>query len=237
MASLPGRSGMGSSSAFTVALLGSLQKFRGGGILPLELAHQAILLERIELGESGGWQDQFHSAVGGFRLYQFAKNKVDYSEQVGTFAFRTLLSSSLVLVATGGGRDSTIHATRTKDNILSGSQLTSINQLSDLTRDIAAEINRTHDPVEALKILSLGINEGWYLKKKISGHNELEVDELLNFGLSHGALGAKLCGAGGSGFAAFIVLPEMMEKFITNFDSKSIVRVELNELGYESWVI
>lgn len=237
MASLPGRSGMGSSSAFTVALLGSLQKFRGGDTPSKELAHQAIQLERIELGESGGWQDQFHSAIGGFRLYQFAKDKVDYSEQIGTIEFRNLLSNSLVLVATGGGRDSTIHASRTKSNILSGSQLKSIDKLSDLTREIAADINGSRNPEEAIKILSQGLNEGWHLKKKISGHSELEIDELLEFGLSHGALGAKLCGAGGSGFAAFIVPPEVIEKFIGNFDSKSIVRVELNDRGYESWVI
>lgn len=238
MASLPGRSGMGSSSAFTVALLGSLQKFQSGlSIPPQELAQQAIQLERIELGESGGWQDQFHSAIGGFRLYQFSKDNVDYSEQIGTTSFRTLLSKSLVLVATGGGRDSTIHASRTKTNILSGSQLKSIDKLGDLTRNITYEINRALDPVEAVKILSQGLNEGWHLKKKISGHSETQIDELLEFGLSHGALGAKLCGAGGSGFAAFIVLPEVMQKFIGNFDSKSIVRVELNDRGYESWTI
>ena len=82
MADLPGRSGLGSSSAFTVALNIALDKMQNRDLALsskylYDLAHRAIMIERIKLNEHGGYQDQFHSVFGGLRRYDFFKSKVE----------------------------------------------------------------------------------------------------------------------------------------------------------------
>ncbi len=234
MASLPGRSGMGSSSAFTVSLISVINALAGTERLsPDELAKEAIEIERVDLQEAGGWQDQYHAAVGGFRLYEFRQGAVTYSEQINPYGVQEYLSNSLVLIATGGGRDSNIHASRTSVNIQSMPVKRYLNQLSELTKDTYDEIRYSSSTESAIDSLAYGMNEGWRLKKEISSHINNEVDQLLHFGLAKGAKAGKLCGAGGSGFAAFIVDPDRMENFLMNFQAESVIRARISSSGEE----
>jgi D-glycero-alpha-D-manno-heptose-7-phosphate kinase len=193
----------------------------------------SIEIERNKLAEPGGMQDQFHAAVGGFRMYEFSSNSVTFSDRILNEESRRYLSESLVLIATGGGRDSSVHALRTSQNIGSNSYNDYLNRLSNLTLETYREISACGDPKEALYALAEGMNIGWMLKKEISTHLNSEVDELIQFGLENGALAGKLCGAGGSGFAAFLIEPDKKNLFLTNFDESQIVDVAMIETGQE----
>ena len=238
MASLPGRSGMGSSSAFTVSLVSIINSLSSSEKLsPDELAREAIEIERVDLQEAGGWQDQYHAAVGGFRLYEFRENAVTYSPQINPHGLQEYLSSSLILIATGGGRDSNIHASRTSSNIQMLSMKKYLNQLSALTKFTYDEILSSSSVESAIDSLAQGMDDGWRLKKEISQHQNDEVDQLLDYGVAKGARAGKLCGAGGSGFAAFIVEPDRVASFIKNFPSESVIRASVSPLGEEISVI
>jgi D-glycero-alpha-D-manno-heptose-7-phosphate kinase len=234
MASLPGRSGMGSSSAFTVSLISVINSLEGSVKLTAdELAREAIEIERFDLQEAGGWQDQYHAAIGGFRLYEFRQSGVTYTDEINPHRFQEHLSKSLVLIATGEGRDSKIHAQRTSKNIQNSQMNKYLDRLSELTKNTYDEIISSSSAASAIDALTQGMVEGWELKKKISQHQYGEVDQLLDYGFMKGARAGKLCGAGSSGFAAFIVDPERIENFIQNFPKESIIRVSISTTGQQ----
>ena len=234
MASLPGRSGMGSSSAFTVSLISVINSLEGSVKLTSdELAREAIEIERFDLQEAGGWQDQYHAAIGGFRLYEFRQSGVTYSEELNPHEFQEHLSKSMVLIATGNQRDSKIHALRTSENIQNLQTKKYLDRLSELTKNTYDEIVSSCSTESAIDALIQGMIDGWELKKKISRHRMGEVDQLLDFGFMKGARAGKLCGAGSSGFAAFIVDPERIEDFIQNFPGESVIRASISTTGQE----
>jgi D-glycero-alpha-D-manno-heptose-7-phosphate kinase len=234
MADLPGRSGLGSSSSFTVALLAALREVSkevDGSLQDIDLAHLAIHLERVVLREAGGWQDQFHAAVGGFRLYEFKANEVSYSENLLSDEEFAYFSQSLVLVETGGERDSHRFAQITQASVMDTDNHSDLVDLSDRVLDVGNQLKLPWEPFAKLKLVSELMTEGWRIKRRISGHKFGEVDRLLEEGMSLGALGGKLCGAGGSGFAAFFVPPNSMSDFLRSFEKMKIVLPGLSRQG------
>ena len=71
---LPGRSGLGSSSAFTVGLLNALYAYQGQMISPYQLTTESIHIEQDLIKETVGSQDQTNAAYGGLNRIQFKKN-------------------------------------------------------------------------------------------------------------------------------------------------------------------
>jgi D-glycero-alpha-D-manno-heptose-7-phosphate kinase len=71
---LPARSGLGSSSSFTVGLVNALSALRGQHISKEELARSAIHIEQKIIKENVGSQDQVSAAYGGFNRVEFLQN-------------------------------------------------------------------------------------------------------------------------------------------------------------------
>jgi D-glycero-alpha-D-manno-heptose-7-phosphate kinase len=237
MADLPGRSGLGSSSSFTVALIAALREISdkmGVNWQNLDLAHLAVHLERVVLGEAGGWQDQYHAAIGGFRLYEFRSNEVSYSENLLSDEEFAYFSQSLVLIETGGERDSHRYAQVTQRNVVQTDNQLDLVELSNRVLEVGNQLKLPLEPIVKLKLVSELMTEGWKIKQRLSGHSFGEIDRLLEKGLSLGALGGKLCGAGGSGFAAFFVPPHDMTNFLQGFDKDRIVLPGLSRQGVSS---
>ncbi len=237
MAQLPGRSGLGSSSAFTVAFLAALDTIQNGKNITeekrFELAREAVYVERILLNEAGGIQDQHQASFGGFRLYEFKGNEHS-NHVIGNSEFFDYLSNALVLIATGGGRDSNKFAIQTKERLKEIKKIKILDELSLLTFEVAEKLKNILDMRSGLIILGESINEAWKMKVELSGHESTQVDELLEFGIKYGAFGAKLCGAGGSGFAAFLVEPEKKPEFLSYFDDSDVIDVSLTNNGVQA---
>lgn len=199
---IPARSGMGSSSAFTVGLLSSLMALQGEVLTKMELARQAIHIEQNLIGENVGSQDQVFAAHGGFNRIDFLTNgEIIISPVIMKPDRLARFESSLLLVFIGLTRDASIIAEE---------------QISNTHRNLDALSSMKKLVDSAFRILTTSgtdlnefgemLNETWYLKKGLSSaiSNPI-IDEVYELALRNGAIGGKLLGAGGGGFMLFFV--------------------------------
>jgi D-glycero-alpha-D-manno-heptose-7-phosphate kinase len=213
---LPGRSGMGSSSAFTVGLLNALHALHGRAVGKKRLAEQSIHLEQEVLKETVGSQDQVCATYGGVNRISFLQNG-DFTVQPMTLAQKRLaeLNSHLVLYYTG--------IKRTASEVASSYAVGMEERASLLTR--------MHDYVDqSCSILNSGreltafgelLHQAWLAKRALSDKvSNARVDALYDEARKAGAIGGKLLGAGGGGFILLFVTPEKQAK----------VRKQLNRL-------
>jgi D-glycero-alpha-D-manno-heptose-7-phosphate kinase len=200
---LPARSGMGSSSAFTVGLLHALHALKGCMPSKRQLAREGIHIERERLHETVGSQDQVLVAHGGFNHITFLAD--------GEFAVRPITISServvdlqrhLMLFYSGVQRTaSEIAATYVQDVEASRRQL---RIMKDLVEEGIAVLNGRQDIVEFGELL----DEAWQAKRLLGPSvSSPEVDGIYDCARKAGAIGGKLVGAGGGGFLLLFVPP------------------------------
>jgi D-glycero-alpha-D-manno-heptose-7-phosphate kinase len=205
---LPARSGMGSSSAFTVGLLQAMYGLLGRLTSQRQLAAEAIHVEQDLIGETVGAQDQVFASFGGFNRLEF---KPDDSFRVEplTLAKNRLeeLNGSLMLFYTGLRRTaSEVAASYVTDIGARTKQLTRMRQMVDEGMEILA----AHDSLDAFGEL---LDEAWRLKRSLSGVvSNTQVDDIYAEARRAGARGGKLLGAGGGGFVLFYVPPACREQ-------------------------
>jgi D-glycero-alpha-D-manno-heptose-7-phosphate kinase len=222
MADVPGSSGLGSSSAFTVGLELALQSFRGVIVNPKELAKTAIQIERGILLESGGFQDQYHAAFGGFRSYEFHEDSCKVSENLFNQDHLDDLSRYFTLVFVGNSRDSNFFARATSKFALENSDLLKI--VSKTAQKVISNIKNKSSMNEVAQELFFAIDESWEIKKKYSKQIQSKIIEsAIQAGKNSGALVAKLCGAGGSGFILFGHSENKQEDIINCFGKEFCV--------------
>lgn len=207
---LPARSGIGSSSSFTVGFINALEALRGQRLGKHELAMKAIELEQQLLKENVGSQDQVAAAYGGVNLIEFKKSgEIQVHEPRVPRERLEELQSRLLLVFTGHSRLGSDIATdlvgtlRSKHRILSGLR-TMVDQATDIL-----EGNGCLDDLGRL------LDAGWALKRQLSGSvTTPAIDTFYRTAIDHGALGGKLLGAGGTGFMVFYVPPHKRQSVI-----------------------
>ncbi len=205
---LPARSGLGSSSAFTVGMLNTLYALQGKIVSKSDLAKQAIHLEREILKENVGSQDQIAVAFGGFNKIIFHP---DHSFRVEPVTLpkekTTQLRSHLMLIFTGFSRfASEIASEQIKNTAHKKKELTVMRQMVDHALSL---LNNESDIKEFGKLL----DESWKLKRNLSQKiSNPEIDNIYETALKNGALGGKLLGAGGGGFMLLFVPPECRQK-------------------------
>ena len=232
MADLPGRSGLGSSSSFTVALELALSTFQGESIKPDDLARVAIEIERIQLGEPGGLQDQYQASFGGLNLYEFSKRGTKVIRNEIQDEILTEISKSLVLAPTHKLRDSSKYAALTVEAINRKSEFEAIGEMADRSKKLFDLMHTSKSSSEVIEKLSQEINWGWEKKLWISrGSIDFEIDDLIKRGLQKGALAGRMCGAGGTGFILFIVDPTKRLNFINGLGIDDAFPVEIEQKG------
>jgi D-glycero-alpha-D-manno-heptose-7-phosphate kinase len=197
---LPGRSGLGSSSSFTVGLLNALYAYRGQMISPHQLATDSIHIEQNLIGETVGSQDQVNAAYGGLNRIQFKQNGEIIVDPITLTKERLeALDQNLMLFYTG--------ITRTAEKVAKSYVKNIQTKEKQLVRmhamvDEAIEILMNGD----LDDFGLLLNEAWQEKRCLSGLvSNRDVDEIYVAALSAGVLGGKLSGAGGGGFLLLYV--------------------------------
>jgi D-glycero-alpha-D-manno-heptose-7-phosphate kinase len=201
-ADLPARSGLGSSSAFTVGLLNALHAFESKMIAKRDLACEAIRIEQEVLKEQVGSQDQIWAAYGGFNRCDFFRD--------GTFAVspivlpperRQELNRSLMLVFTGFSRFASDFAQDQVKNIPNRKS-----QLMAIRRMVESAVEILQDKKAPLRELGELLHESWRLKRELADTvSNPQIDEIYDAAREAGAVGGKLLGAGGGGFMVFFV--------------------------------
>ena len=204
-ADLPARSGLGSSSAFTVGLINALTALRGKMISKKALAQDAIRIEQEVIGEAVGSQDQIWAAYGGLNKIEFQKDgKFSISPIIMGAKNYLSLESSLMLFFTGFSRVAPLIAQKKIDNFRNKEE--ELNMLSSLASGAASSLQDKNYDIKKIGEL---IHEAWILKRELAeGVTTKEIDEIYKEGLLAGALGGKILGAGGGGFILFVVPPE-----------------------------
>jgi D-glycero-alpha-D-manno-heptose-7-phosphate kinase len=201
---LPARSGMGSSSAFTVGLLHALHALRGEMPTKRQLAKEGIFIEQEVLQETVGSQDQVMAAYGGLRHVKFrADGEISVNPLILPPERTAELKAHLMLFYTGIARTAADVARSYVVGIESRSrQLRIMKELVEESIDVLAS---------GMDINAFGdlLHEAWQAKRSLSARvSNSEVDELYGRARSAGAAGGKLTGAGGGGFLLLFVPPE-----------------------------
>ena len=201
---LPARSGMGSSSAFTVGLLHALHAVQGRMVSKHQLALEGIHLEQNVLHETVGSQDQVMSAYGGL-------NQIHFMES-GEITVRPVIlpqtridefCSHLMLCYTG--------IKRTSSDIAStyANQMDGCRRHLRIMKDLVGEALGLLTSQQNIRGLGGLLHEAWLTKRNFSSSvSNGEVDEIYQEARAAGALGGKLLGAGGGGFMVLFVPPE-----------------------------
>lgn len=230
MADVPGGSGLGGSSAFTAALIAAVDSFLGKNPSPLEIAEEAINVERYLLGEPGGWQDQFHTSIGGFRSYKFSRDGVSWSKELLRRDQIEFLEQSMLLVHTGISRDSSLGARKMK-NALAGNNRQGISALSDIAHEYTQTnlVNLTNEKL--YDVTSSFLLESWKVKKEVLGEDNPVVELIIQRGMTLGATSFKLLGAGNGGYVLFMVPPDHIETFILQFSDFNTRRFSFTNVG------
>jgi len=206
---LPSHSGLGSSSAFTVGLLHALYALNGKMVTKKRLALEAIHIEQNMIGEAVGSQDQVACAFGGINKIIFsAQNNIEVKPFPITAEKSAYLQSCLMLFFTGFARFAVeIEKDKLRQLDKSKHALSLMQSIVDAAADILDGDLSGYDDFGAL------LHENWLLKKRLSNKVSTDaIDEIYAKGMSSGALGGKILGAGGGGFILFFVRPESRER-------------------------
>lgn len=202
-ADLPGNTGLGSSSSFTVALLKAINAHHGIAINKQQAAELACEIEIDILKEPIGKQDQFAAAYGGFNVFQFNPDgTVDVDPIFIDYKVRANLEDHAVLFFTG--------ITRSASTVLS-EQKTSMADKFETYKQMSDSVLVFRDKLIAgdMRGMAEMLHEGWERKKSLSGGISTNaIDDLYTEARKLGAWGGKVLGAGGGGCLFFIAPPE-----------------------------
>jgi D-glycero-alpha-D-manno-heptose-7-phosphate kinase len=206
---LPARSGLGSSSSFTVGLINALMALRGKYITKEDLATQAIYVEQELLKENVGSQDQISAAFGGFNKIEFRRNGTfEVSPMIVEKQRLSQLQSHLMLFFTGFSRIASEVAKSKIENFgKKEAELKKMRLMVDQAIDILQSDNTNIEEFGKL------LDESWRYKRTLSDKvSTAEIDEIYEAAQKAGAIGGKLLGAGGGGFLLLFVRPELQNK-------------------------
>lgn len=218
-ADLPARSGLGTSSSFAVGMLNAFYALKGKYADKKRLADEAIHLERVLCNEAGGWQDQIAASFGGFNRINFDSDGYEVLPLIISPERKEKLNNNLLMFFTGFTRFS---SDVQRANNVSGTEdkRLKLKKMYDLVNDAEAVLTDKNQDLDDFGRL---LDVTWRLKKGTgSAISTGSIDELYEKGLSAGALGGKLLGAGGGGFLVFYVQPE----------KQSAVREAMKDLMY-----
>ena len=224
-ADLPAGSGIGSSSAFAVALLQGLYALKGEYPDKMALAKEAIYLEREYLKEAGGVQDQLAASFGGFNIIHFDKDNyriepLDISDDT-----KENLNKNLLLAFTGFTHFSGEIAAVQQKNI--SSTISQLDEMKSLVYESSALLKKGE-----LDNFGKLLDYTWELKKSLSQSiTNNSIDTLYQKAKNYGALGGKLIGAGGGGFMLLYVPFEKQEEFKTKLSELQYVNFKFENTG------
>lgn len=226
---LPARTGLGSSSSFTVGLLHALYALEGKTVSRRRLAEEAVHVEQEIIKERVGVQDQFTCAHGGLVNLKFQK---DSHIQVCPIPLREDrmrdFESHLMLFYTGISRFAHEVLDEQIENTKQGTITKDLSHLSDLV-DEGINLLSGDEPIAAFGEL---LHQAWETKRKLSNKiSNPAIDAFYERARNAGAVGGKLLGAGGGGFLLFIAPPEKQDAVVQSLNEIKKVDFSFDHLG------
>lgn len=215
----PPGSGLGTSSAMIVALVGLLKEFKNSPLTDYEVADLAYIIERKELGIQGGLQDQYAAVFGGFNYIEFFADHVVVNPLKLSPDIINELQYNLLLCYTGMTRLSSgiIEDQTHRYELREAGSIQALRELKRLTVEMKNALLRRQ-----LNEFGRLLHEEWEQKKRLSPKiSSLDLDRLYERARGTGAIGGKVTGAGGGGYMLLYC----------HYDRKHKVAEELKGLG------
>ncbi len=214
---LPSKSGMGSSSCFSVGLINAVNAYKNEKISKMNLARKTIYFEQKILKEIVGSQDQVAASFGGFNKIKFSKKNQITVEKVKS-KHLDRLNSNLLLIYTGIQRNAEKVAIKYVKKIT--------NQKRENIKKITEYVDEGEKLLIKGELKNFGklLHEAWLQKKDLS--NDItngKIDQIYNFALKNGSYGGKLLGAGGGGFLLLYIEKHRQAKFLSKI--KNLVNI------------
>lgn len=226
-AELPAFCGLGASSTFVVGLLNALYAYKGKGVRAMDLAYQAINLERNILKESVGCQDQVFAALGGFNLIEFRSTDDIIVHRLPLSPERISTIQDHLLVVFSG--------IRRKADELSSKQLQKIDANRERLLTMRNLVDKAYEVLSSagdLEKFGQLLHEQWLLKRSLDDSvSNSTIDNIYKEALDAGALGGKLLGAGGGGFMLFFVPPEKKNLVRKALENLEIIDIKIGAPG------
>lgn len=226
MSDIPAGTGLGSSSTVTVGVLHAMYAYQNKFVHPQDLARQACQIEIDILHKPIGYQDQYISALGDFRLIQFEKSGKIQSEVISfNPAVKHRLNENLMLFYTGQKRSAESILSEQKGKIQSNGLI--LKKLKDMAISAVEELQKGD-----IDCIGHMLNESWHLKKQLaSGISNERIDKFYTKAMQSGALGGKLTGAGGGGFLLIYSPYEKRDSVRNALSELREVPIRLEESG------
>jgi D-glycero-alpha-D-manno-heptose-7-phosphate kinase len=233
-ANVPVGSGLGTSSAITVAILGAFREWLNLPLDEYEIASLAFDIERKDLRLAGGKQDQYAAAFGGFNFMEFSDGDVLVNPLRIKPTALLELENNLVLFFTGQSRESaSIIKKKVKAIDKQGETVAAMHRMKEMAYEMKRLMLR-HKFDEMGRLM----HQMWQDKKRtVSGVSNTELDAIYAAVLQAGALGGKVSGAGGGGFMFFYCPGNTRFKVLQTlrrFDG-DIRRFQFNQGGLQTW--
>lgn len=226
---LPARTGLGSSSSFTVGLLHALHAYKGELVCRRQLSEEAVYVEQEIIKERVGVQDQFTCAHGGLVNLKFQK---DGHVQVCPVPLRPDrmrdFESHLMLFYTGISRFAHEVLDEQIERTKQGAINKDLSHLSQLVDDGIALLSGK-EPFAGFGEL---LHNAWETKRRLSGKiSNAAIDDFYERARRAGAVGGKLLGAGGGGFLLFVAPPEKQNAVSQTLNELKQVDFAFDHLG------
>lgn len=227
-ADLPARSGLGSSSSFTVGMLHAFYALMGKMPAKRQLATEAIHVEQNLIREAVGSQDQIAAAFGGLNHILFSKEGSFEVCPITINRSRKLeFEQNLLLCFTGFAR--TASEIAEKQIAATQKNTGNLQTMTELCEEGLTMLVNDDVPISEIGEL---LNEQWRVKKRLSDViTNPTIDEIFQRGIRAGAVGGKLLGAGGGGFLLFFAPPERHESIKAALKDNIFVPINFEEQG------
>ena len=225
IADIPGGTGLGSSSSFTVSLLNALYYYKNRKLSKQDLAKKACHVEINFLKAPVGKQDQYAASYGGINTFIFKKNEDVIVKKFLNKSVIKNLKNNLLLINTNTHKKNISTLNEQKKSIMKGGKyLDNLKFMKD-----SVEIFKNNLIKNDLKVCGQILDENW--RKKITLSKKINnplFQEIYNESLKSGAYGGKICGAGGRGFL-LLISPKRNHKII----KKKLNKLEFLDFNFD----
>jgi D-glycero-alpha-D-manno-heptose-7-phosphate kinase len=206
---LPAGVGLGGSSSFAVGLAHLIMHSDSIEVNPYQLANLAVHVERVELSEVGGVQDQYVAAFGGFRKYSFGLEKIGVSKHLDDTETIDYLEKRQMLIWLEETRFSDKQAAVTQGAIKNSNSY--LKETVDLFQETKKIFSGAYSPSQSFGKIQEAVKIGWSYKKRFTGELNKSAESVEKVLGRFPGIGYKLCGAGGSGFMLVLAEPDILE--------------------------
>jgi D-glycero-alpha-D-manno-heptose-7-phosphate kinase len=219
-------------------MISAVSELRHDALTPYELARRAYQVEREDLRQAGGMQDQYAAAFGGFNFIEFLdEDRVIVNPLRIPADVLNELHASLLLCYTGGTRKSGGILRRQIEGYTSGrpESLKALDRIKQLTFELKEALLTGN-----LRWFAEGLNEGWYEKRRLAeGITTDRIDQLYGHARRSGAEGGKLLGAGGGGYLLLFCPLARRSQVAQAMEEAGarVVRFNFEKRGVQTWVV